>query len=281
MKLAVSSASMPSLTPTGLVAQLGGAGYSGVEWRMAAIDTLSAERPWEFRSNNRCTVAPTLAAVREIRAACADAGVTIVSLSPYLTVGDLDGGRRLLELAAEAGSHRLRLWAPRSDAGSYFTSCDRMVAFLEALVPHAAAHDVQLALEVHQDTICASASLAMRIAGRFDPRVVTLIYDIGNLAVEGYEFPAMALELMGPHLGHVQIKNAAPRPAAAGQGWTWDWCPMESGVLPLERIVRLLAASGFDDWISVEDFSTQHSDADKLVRNRAWLAAWLQTPGSS
>lgn len=275
MQVAVSSASFPTLSPAELVRHAAEAGYRGIEWRVADTSGLSDSRAWHFQNNNRCTIAPVPAAMTEARRLCADAGLAIVGLSPYVAVGDVAEGTRMIELASEAGSPRVRLWAPRSGEGSYTDAFDRMQRFLDALLPTAQRLGVQLAIEQHQNTICCSVSLAMRLAARYDPAVVRVIYDIGNLAVEGYEHPAIALDLLGPYLAHVQVKNAALTPREPGLGWAWHWCPMESGVLPLAPMLAMLAERGFSDWISVEDFSTERSDIDKLPHNRALVERWF------
>ena len=275
MKIALSSASQPSLSPAELVAHAVAAGYGGIEWRVADTGQADGARGWHYQTNNRCTIAPTAAAMREARRLCEAAGLSIVGLSPYVTVGDLDYGQRMIGLAVEAGTDRVRLWAPRSDEGRYAELFERMRCFLDALLPTARSHGVQLAVEQHQHTICPSISLAMRLAEHYDPAQVRVIYDIGNLAVEGFEAPQISLDLLGRHLAHVQLKNAAMAPRGQGQGWSWAWCPLESGVLPLARIVGLLARRGFDDWLSVEDFSTQRGDAQKLSHNRALVERWF------
>lgn len=280
MKIAIASASLPSLTPLQLVEHAARAGYGGIEWRVADTGQVSDARPWHFQTNNRCTVAPEPSAMREIRGACEDAGLAIVGLSPYVAVGDVEAGVRMIELAALAGTPRVRLWAPRSDAGRYGELFEQMRRFLDALVPIARTHGVQLALEQHQHTICPSVSLAMRLVADYDPQVVCVIYDMGNLAVEGYEAPEIALDLLDRHLAHVQVKNAALTPRGEAQGWSWAWCPMESGVLPLARMVGLLARRGFDDWLCVEDFSTERTDLQKLPHNLALVRRWLASPAT-
>ncbi|WP_247791201.1 sugar phosphate isomerase/epimerase family protein [Acinetobacter baumannii] len=67
--------------------------------------------------------------------------------------------------------------------------------------------NVQLALEIHQRTICSSPSLAVRVAEHYPHNLLGVIYDMGNLAIEGREDVQLSLDLIGKHLTHVQIKN--------------------------------------------------------------------------
>jgi len=181
----------------------------------------------------------------------------------------------MIDLAVHAGTRRVRLWAPRSDAGQYGVLFDQMRRFLDTLVPIARDQGIQLAVEQHQNTICPSVSLAMRLVDHYDPDTVCVIYDMGNLAVEGFEAPGIALDLLGPYLAHVQVKNAALSPRGEGLGWSWSWCPMERGVLPLAHMVDLLARRRFNDWLCIEDFSTELNDLQKLPHNLTLVQRWL------
>jgi sugar phosphate isomerase/epimerase len=150
-----------------------------------------------------------------------------------------------------------------------------MRQFLDQVLPRAQALGVRLVLEVHQRTICSSPALAMRMAEHYPAESLGIIYDIGNLAIEGREDVQMSLDLMGTHLAHVQVKNVAYSALGPGQGWKWEWCPPDEGVLPLQSMLSTLRASGFNDWVSIEDFSTSYSDLQKLSRNRALVRRYM------
>lgn len=278
MNLAASSGAYPSLTPEELIAHLAVLGYKGVEWRVADVNDLRSDLPWDYRKNNRCTLPLTTRAMAEIRETCSQAGISIVGLSPYLPVGDISLGQKLIELACEAGTQRIRVWAPASSGASYQASFARFARFLDELIPLATQSSVHLALEIHQHTICSSASLASRVLEAFPDSALKVIYDMGNLAVEGLENNLLALELLGSSLAHVQVKNARYSQGAPGQGWTWAWCPIEQGILPLSPMISELALTAFSDWISVEDFCTDFTDTEKLMRNKNILEDYWNHP---
>lgn len=282
-RLGVSSASLPSLAPDALAEELVRQGYQGVEWRVAETDGLDASRGWDARSNNRCTIAPTEQAIARIHQHCQALGLEIFGLSPYLPVGDLEQAFRLIDLAGLAGQTRLRLWAPGYEQERYPAAYARMRRFLDQLLPRAEAAGVRLALEVHQRTICSSPSLAMRVAEHYPAQHLGIIYDLGNLAIEGREDVRLSLDLMGDHLAHVQVKNVAWIAQDPGQGWQWEWCPPDHGVLPLQPMLATLRASGFADWLSIEDFSTTYCDVQKLSRNRDLVRHYmnLDTPAAA
>jgi len=274
-RLGASSASLPSLSPEALADELASLGYEGVEWRIADTSELDPTHPWNARSNNRCTIAPNAAAVARIQKHCQALGLEVFGLSPYLAVGDLEQTYRMIDLAALANQARLRLWAPSYEDERYPQAYARMRRFLDQILPRAQALGVRLALEVHQRTICSSPALAMRVVDHYPEESLGIIYDIGNLAIEGREDVQMSLDLMGAHLAHVQVKNVAYSALGPGQGWKWEWCPPDEGVLPLQSMLKTLRASGFSDWVSIEDFSTSYSDLQKLSRNRALVRRYM------
>ncbi|MCF5651291.1 TIM barrel protein [Pseudomonas syringae] len=274
-RLGASSASLPSLSPEALADELARLGYEGVEWRVAETSELDPTHPWNARSNNRCTIAPNEAAVRRIQQHCRELGLEVFGLSPYLAVGDLEQTYRMIDLAALANQARLRLWAPSYEGERYPQAYERMRRFLDQALPRAQKLGVRLVLEVHQRTICSSPALAMRVAEHYPIESLGIIYDIGNLGIEGREDVQMSLDLMGAHLAHVQVKNVAYSALGPGQGWKWEWCPPDEGVLPLQSMLSTLRASGFNDWVSIEDFSTSYSDLQKLSRNRALVRRYM------
>lgn len=274
-RLGVSSASLPSLSPEALADHLAQLGYQGVEWRVADTSQLDPGRPWNARDNNRCTLAPDENAIVRMAERCQALGLSIFGLSPYLPVGDIDQGRRLIELAALAGQACLRLWAPSYQKQRYPQAYASMRSFLDALLPHASRAGVRLGLEVHQRTICSSPALAMQVASHYPNEYLGVIYDLGNLAIEGREDVQLSLDLMGEHLAHIQVKNVAYTPRGDGQGWSWGWCPPDEGILPLRDMLATVQANNFGGWLSVEDFDSRHSDLHKLSRNRDLVLNYL------
>lgn len=276
MQLAISSASTPTLSPTELIEAASAAGYEGIEWRVADVGGLDRCAPAHFRHNNLCTVAPEASALRRMSARCRDAGLHMVSLSPYLEVGPVTPAEDLIGLAADIGVERIRVWAPPSTRGGRLLNAqDTLRRWLTELTPALLRYRVQVVLEIHQATVCPSAAMAMRVVEDLDPSAVGVLYDLGNLAVEGYEHPPLALELIGARLSHVQIKNACWSPGLPAQGWQWSWCPMDEGLLCLPKILADLHAAGFDGWLSAEDFSTHLDDRLKLPNNHRLLSSWL------
>jgi sugar phosphate isomerase/epimerase len=99
-----------------------------------------------------------------------------------------------------------------------------------------------------------------------------VIHDAGNMVFEGFESYRMGLEVLGPYLAHVHLKNARWSPAGSRADGTIRWAaafaPLGEGSVDVRELLRALRAVGYDGWISFEDFST---DRPLLDRTRANL----------
>ncbi|MEW1808759.1 sugar phosphate isomerase/epimerase family protein [Pseudarthrobacter sp. NPDC080039] len=269
MKLGIYSACLPELSPDEAIEAATSSGYAGIEWRVSS-QVGGAGAP-DFLANNRCTVRPEEADIARVCAATRAAGLEVISLAPYIDSGDLDEVDRLMVIAQRHGVPAVRLRAPWMGPQGFHKLFDEASNFFSHVAVLGQHYDVQAQLEIHQRSICPSASLAQQLVGHLSHTSVGVIYDVGNLVVEGYEDHAMALQILGQHLSHVHLKNAAYFPDPEGGPWKHRWTPIDEGIVDVDRVLSLLEASGYSGWISVEDFSTSRSDMDKLAFNAAYL----------
>jgi sugar phosphate isomerase/epimerase len=281
MKLGVYSISLPDLTPREAVSAARKLGYGGIEWRVAPRrDDLSHETPSYF-GHNRCTLEPTVEAGAMARGLCVDEGIEVLGLSPYIGVGDVTAVEAAMRMAVAAGAPQVRLRAASTGEDSYAALFARTVDFLGAVEQLALRYGVRGVVEVHQRTICPSASLTHRLVSGFDPKAIGVIFDVGNMVIEGYEDHRIGLELLGAHLVHVHLKNVAYERPADGGVWTPRWAPIDDGVLDVPAFLRVLAETGYDGWIATEDFSTLRSPQETLAYNAAYLSdCWPRSPAS-
>jgi sugar phosphate isomerase/epimerase len=132
---------------------------------------------------------------------------------------------------------------------------------------------VQACIEMHMDIITPSAGLAHRIVSHFDPAHVGVIFDPGNMVVEGYEQYQMALELLGPYLSHVHAKNCLWEKVGEEDGvarWQWKMAAVKQGQTDWKKVVAALKKVGYNGWLSFEDFSEGETRA-KLAEALAYL----------
>lgn len=272
MKFGVFTVMLPDLTPETAVTALRETGYDGVEWRVTSVPDSVRHEPPSFWGNNLCTLAPTPEDAQRGRDLAASAGLEIPNLGAYIAVGDLPAVENIMQLAVTAGAPAVRVGVSRNDQpGDVHALFAQSRAFLQQVESLSRRHHVKALIEMHHGTISASASAARRLVDGFDPACIGVIHDCGNMVFEGYEDYRRGLELLGPYLAHVHVKNAAyDRPAAVGV-WRARWAPLRDGVVDFAALFAALRSVGYDGWVVVEDFSQAFDSRTALRENLAFL----------
>ncbi len=274
MRFSVFTASTPEWTPAEAAQNLAAQGWDGVEWRI--IDQDSAAEPG-FWAGNRATWPLTglEESLREIASITRDAGLAFSGLGGYACCDNHTDVERMLAATATLGAERVRVTMPRTDSGEYRALFAAARADLEWVASRAAHHGVKALVELHHETITASASAAFRLIDGLDSAHIGVIHDLGNLVIEGQERAASAFELLGPYLAHVHIKNVrwVARPAGADGvvSWHHDWAPLRTGQADVRAYIADLVAHGYDGWITLEDFSTELPLADRTADNLGFV----------
>ena len=101
-----------------------------------------------------------------------------------------------------------------------------------------------------------------------------------GLARAGSDFASLLT--LGPYLAHVHVKNARWFPVKTlpdgTVSWKADWAPLSKGSADLRELFAALEHIGYDDWISVEDFSTDRPLDERLQANLDYLTAlWIES----
>ncbi len=95
------------------------------------------------------------------------------------------------------------------------------------------------------------------------------------MVLEGYEAHRMSLEMLGPYLAHVHIKNARWFPVKYNKDgsikWKCDWAPVHKGIIDMRDLFRAMHAVGYDGWVGLEDFSIERPLEDRLRENLEYL----------
>jgi sugar phosphate isomerase/epimerase len=278
MKIAVFTVMLPDLTPEVAAQELKAAGYDGVEWRVTRIPPERRAEPPSFWGNNLCTLEPTEAEAQRARALAESAGLAIPNLGTYITVGDVAATEEAMHFARAAGSPQMRVGVGGLQGEAYAKRFAAAQAYLAEVEKLARRYGLKALIEIHHETICPSASLAHRLISNFDPQAIGAIYDPGNMVYEGFENYRMGLELLGPYLAHVHIKNAAFARPASGGVWTAIWAPLEDGVVNYPQLFAALRAVGYDGWLSMEDFSAARPSREALRHNLAFVRDVIANP---
>lgn len=280
MKYAVFTVMLPEWQPEEAVAKLAAAGYDGVEWRVhhpptAALEAVpAAGRYW---SANRCTIDVNSlpAAAAKVMEMTIGGGLTLPALGTYVTCEDIQAVRRLMEAAKIMGCPMLRVGSITYDGSENYNQVFQRTVDQYAKVEAAAKeYDVKATIEVHMNTLTPSPSLAYRLASYFDPRYVGVILDAGNMVYEGFENYSIAVDLLGPYLAHVHVKNAAWQRVGEEGGtsvWRCDAAEMWEGIANYRSLLSALKRVGYDGYLSFEDFSQRLSTAEKVTKNLEYI----------
>lgn len=266
MRLGVYSISLPESTLTQAVTAIRSAGCSGVEWRVST----DADRGIAG-DQHACTIPATAEAAAHAAKLCADAGLDMLGLGTYLDTGDVAGVEHCMTVAAAAQAPWVRLRSPWRGANTYREALAWARDFFTQVAELSERHDVRALVELHQRTITPSASLAERLVTGFDPARIGVIYDAGNLIIEGYEDHRTALEVLGEYVAHVHLKNVAFDRPPGGGVWAPRWAPMDDGVLDVPRFLEVLDDAGYQAWVSIEEFSTDRAPKQALSFNAEYL----------
>ena len=216
-------------------------GYDGVEWRVHPSFHVSVEGIEEE--------------AERVARVTSDCGLELAALAPYLGARDFEAVVSVLRAAARMGCPRVRVGVPKYDRSvPYPALYDRACREFERLEPVALELGVKCQFEIHMGNIACSPSLAWRIASNFEPQAIGVIFDPGNMVYEGYENWRLGLELLGPWLEHVHVKNSQWVRDERGK-WQATWARMDEGIVDWSQVIDDLRAVGYDGWLSLEDFA--------------------------
>ena len=276
--ISVFTVMLPELTPEEAAPALQRHGYAGVEWRVVDDPRAAAAagRP-DFWGANQCTLPLSEEGARRAKAVADSAGLAIPGLGTYINVGDLELTERAMRFAQTCGARNIRVnpgrW-PDPDGLSYADSFARASRFLEGCQALARQFNVRAVVEMHHRTITCSAALAHRLVSPFDPDFIGVLHDAGNCVHEGYENYDLGLQLLGPFLAHVHIKNGRHFPPEDGAGlWRTGWSPLEDGAVNWDELFSALKKAEYRGWLGIEDFSAARPVDQALPHNLNFLNA--------
>jgi sugar phosphate isomerase/epimerase len=241
IKLACSTVVLPDIADVPeafeTVAQYG---YDAVELRIAPDYHVAPDR--------------VLSEAGRIRELAAQSGLEIAALAGYIPAADLAALEQLRDAAAALDCGRVRLGFFGYDpAVPYQDQLRRARSELAGVERLFRGSGVKALVELHFDTIHASASGMLRLLEGCDPAVIGMILDPANAIVEGRESWPMMFSALGPFLEHVHVRDASWQIGAQTGRWEYQWVPLGTGMVDWAGIVALCRASGFSGYLSNED----------------------------
>lgn len=274
IQLSVFTVATPELTPEELGKAAREAGIHAIEWRYKEAPADAESLKPSYWGNNLCTLLPSGGdeMIERFREVAEVNGLRSLSVTPYLTAGDLEATEEVLRAAKRIGASFIRLGIPGYDRSRPFAELFELArGYLKEAEKLCRQYGVKGLIETHHVTIAPSASAAYRLCEGFDPDCIGVLYDPGNMVHEGYENYKMGLELLGPYLAHVHVKNAGWKTNGIAEDGSvrWDsvWSGLTEGVVPWKQVIEDLKAVGYEGYLGVEDFSGQFADSAEMLQH--------------
>lgn len=278
MKFSVFTVMMPDCNLEQTIKLLSKHGYNGVEWRFIDQDPAKKEESPSFWGNNYSTLPASSSEQQllEIAQLASQNGLEAPNLAAYIGAGDLKATEQAMKAAKLIGAPSVRIGVPSYNGAIHYSDCLKEARqYLHAVQELSQQYKIIGAIETHHGNIACSASAATSLVQGFDPDCIGIIYDPGNMVHEGYECYQMGLEIMGPYLKHVHVKNAGYKPLAkenaSDPGWKVEWAAIDQGAVHWKSVLQALKAIGYDGWLSFEDFSNTQPTEQLLEHNITYI----------
>jgi glucosamine-6-phosphate deaminase len=248
MKLSFSTLGCPSWTLARVIDKAGRYGYDGIELRFLEDDDALWARP-ELVGEG----------LRETRARLADAGLVVSCVDSRSFFHHPDAGKRAtaldeasrtIDLAASLSAPGIRVFGDRVQPEADRRSTEGWIAeALAALGERGRPARVECWLETHGDF--ATGAAARVLLDEAATPGVAAIWDPANAYSEFGEKPADGALALGAAVRHVHLKDVAP-PKPGAPPFPWTPVLMGRGEFPAEAVLGILAARGYDGFVSFE-----------------------------
>jgi sugar phosphate isomerase/epimerase len=238
-------------------------GYAGVELRLIDGELIDPRMPAADRAQVKRTVTA--------------AGMPVVAVDSSIRLTGEDPGpdlRRFLELASDWESPLVRVFggALAADPAERQEQLRAAARVLEASVPLARRLGVAIGVETHDDF--SASSVVAELLAMADSDWVGAVWDSHHPHRVG-ETPADVYANLGRRILLAQVKDARRR-----AGGDWELVLLGEGEVPVIQMLGLLAAGGYQGWISVEWEKRWHPEIAEpqiaLPQHLRVLAEWME-----
>jgi sugar phosphate isomerase/epimerase len=147
---------------------------------------------------------------------------------------------------------------------------------LDRLVERAAGDRVRVLVETSPDTLAASPELALALVAHQPAKLTGVLYDPGNMVIEGDLRPGIAVALLGRHLAHVHVKNI--RWTRVGGAWQWRYATLDGGRVGWPEVIERLGRARYAGWYSLDHLPGRPTAASLRLQS-ARLAELLAGDG--
>lgn len=172
-----------------------------------------------------------------------------------------------IEACAEAGVPMIRTMAKVGPEG-YRAAEARLQRELDALIPALDRHGIQIGVQNHNGDFISNASGLRKLLEKYEPKHVCAVWDCAHNALNG-EGPELALDIIWPHLGMVNFKNAfwqrVNGPEAERAEWQVYWTTGRQGLASWARVAAELQRRAYSGVVCLTAEYTDEAAVNRLV----------------
>ncbi len=250
MRIGLMSVCAADLEIDGVVAVAKEFGLEGLELAAGYLGKFrgEAEGPeWHIDT------ADVLASAERAALKAREAGLEIYSFASRCAADDLDRFESLCRAAASIGCPQVRIGVAGYDAAlGFWGSIDRSRDQLSQAIERAREYEVRTVIELHDNTMADGVLASYYLVRDMDPREVGVIFDAGNARVYGYQPWPEALDILYDYIAHVHVKDM--NWVRKGEQRVVEFSGPDEGLTEWPELLKLLAARGYDGWLSIEDY---------------------------
>lgn len=250
-------------------------GYAGVQPRIceakhAGFDPSKPFNPWS-NGKGAITEDAFFADPKGVLQPAFEAGLEITSVASYTNTADMDRALKMVKSCAKVGIKNVRVGGLPMPSDRVFNAkafLDKSRGTYKELVAEAKKVGVRLCLELHPGNVYPGPSGAVNFLQPFAPEEVGILYDPANSIGDGWETFPVALNVMGPYLAEVHVKNTRwVQGDVTPQGvrkWKSEGADLEDGCVDWGDLIGWLKDHKFNGWLVEEGHTANRSSYTRL-----------------
>jgi sugar phosphate isomerase/epimerase len=246
-------------------------GYDAVEWRVCEITSEMMRKPISYWGKNKTTIDFNnfLENAAKAKQICDKVGLEICALDFDFIYPDKDKAKLAFEGAKLMGVPKARFETARYEKEKGFNKLyDETLDYLGTLQQLAKESGIKALIELRAGSITPSPALLAKVMANFDPQYLGITLDPGNMIYEGHMNIDLSLDLIGPYLSHVHVKNSGWKEVNTSADGNVEWQSVSAtllgGIVSWRHVLQQLRERGYDGCLSVEDLSQLRTTEVKL-----------------
>jgi sugar phosphate isomerase/epimerase len=237
-RVALFSACLPGWSAREVTAAAQRCGFAAIEWGFGPGQAIA-----------------DVASAAEACALAAHAGLGCAGLAvqdPEVSLATPDRAAVAVELAISLAAPHVRVSAPRysGDSDSLSVQQQRARDGLARLVELGSPANVSVLVETSPTTLAPTPDLAFALVEDHAATAAGVLYDPGNMIIEGHTQPDLAVERLNEYLAHVHVKNIVWR--RRDGAWRWQYSSLAAGMADWPSIMQALAGTGYRGRFSMD-----------------------------